>query len=677
MDIKYQEKGDIKNESDLWRRWKSELDAAERCEESYLQECDKILEIYSARSTKDKYRNFSSKTKTRFNVLWANIETLKPATYSKEPKPLVSTRNQGKDDTARVASMIEERVLRYNNEEINIQINTLIPCRNDYLLFARGLPWCRFTPEIESKEQPIINELGEPVIDESGEPATQSFSQVVNARVDCDHVNYKDIKFSPCREWPELRWGSRKAYMTRDALVERFGKLGRDVNLTHTGKSKDDSAEDYGVFARGEVEEIWDKDSKKVYWLSPGLPDKFLDVKPDPLKLKGFFPFPRPACGTMGDSITPTPDYLLYRDLARDLDIIWQRVTRLEAAMKWAGCYNEQYPELAKALTGPEDNFVPIADWGSFLTTAGGVGGGVQFVPYKEVIEVIARLYDAGRQKLEAIYQITGLSDVIRGYSDPDETATATRTKGEAAGLRIRDRQEEMARLVRDLYAIEAEIIAEWFPPEIIMEQAAVSEFSQEDQALVPAALELLKSDMKRSFRIEIESDATVELDRNQEKQRRMEFADTVSSMMGKLIPMAKQAPETAPVVSEIINFVARGMGAGRELEGAIGTMLEGLKQPPKPPPQEPLDPRVQTEAQKVQLAMSAEQRKAAELELATKKATDDAQFKREKLAADTSTAIRDQNMEMVLHKQTLSHDADVQALKTGAQMFPLPFQPT
>ena len=55
------------------------------------------------------------------------------------------------------------------------------------------------------------------------------------------------------------------------------------------------------------------------------------------------------------------------------------------------------------------------------------------------------------------------MSDIIRGMSDPRETATAQAMKGNWGSLRVRDKQKELARFARDVLRLQGEIIAGQF----------------------------------------------------------------------------------------------------------------------------------------------------------------------------------------------------------------------
>ena len=58
------------------------------------------------------------------------------------------------------------------------------------------------------------------------------------------------------------------------------------------------------------------------------------------------------------------------------------------------------------------------------------------------------------KQIIEDIYQIMGMSDIMRGATDPNETLGAQQLKTQYGSTRIRDKQQEMVRLARDLVEI-------------------------------------------------------------------------------------------------------------------------------------------------------------------------------------------------------------------------------
>ncbi|WP_230685885.1 hypothetical protein, partial [Streptococcus pneumoniae] len=76
----------------------------------------------------------------------------------------------------------------------------------------------------------------------------------------------------------------------------------------------------------------------------------------------------------------------------------------------------------------------------------------------------------------------------------------------------------------RDLLALAGEIIAEHFSPQTIALMVGAQEQPPEFQEAFPQAVELLRNDALRNFRVEIETDSTVSVDENTEKQQATEL---------------------------------------------------------------------------------------------------------------------------------------------------------
>lgn len=66
----------------------------------------------------ERYRDFdhadgAKKSTADFNILWANIQVLMPATFARVPKPDVSRRWRDNDPVGRVAALLLERALTF------------------------------------------------------------------------------------------------------------------------------------------------------------------------------------------------------------------------------------------------------------------------------------------------------------------------------------------------------------------------------------------------------------------------------------------------------------------------------------------------------------------------------------------------------------------------------------
>ena len=181
------------------------------------------------------------------------------------------------------------------------------------------------------------------------------------------------------------------------------------------------------------------------------------------------------------------------------------------------------------------------------------------------------------------LYEITGIADIVRGASDPRETLGAQKIKGQFASLRLESRQNEVSRYCRDIVRLMTEVIAENFMPETISKMSGV----QVDEQV----MSIIKDDTTRSFAIDIETDSTLRIDQEEDKQARIEFLGAVSNFMPQAIQAIQVNPDIAPLMGEMLLFAVRGFRVGRELEDDFAKMIEGAKAGGQPQQQKP-DPK-------------------------------------------------------------------------------------
>src|SRR6185312_17453197 len=237
-----------------------------------------------------------------------------------------------------------------------------------------------------------------------------------------------------------------------------------------------DGSERDSQFAKAAVYEIWDRTSRRVFWVSRAYTDDCLDARDDPLGLSGFFPCPRPLLATTGpDTIIPTPDYAYYESQAQEIDELTRRIGLLTDALKVRGFYaGTENGKLTDLLSAETNTLVPIDSWAA-LADKGGMAGVVQWFPVDMVAGVLKSCIETRQQMLDDVFQITGIADIMRGDTDPNETAAAQQLKSTWGSSRVRDKQKELARFARDLLRIMGEVIAGRFSPETLARMTGVS----------------------------------------------------------------------------------------------------------------------------------------------------------------------------------------------------------
>ena len=119
-----------KQKADLHEVWKKELDSCLRYHEKYFAEARKYEDIYKDQHNLDGLN--------RYNIFFANTETLAPLVYSKLPSPNITRRYKDDDEASKIASEILERTISYFLE-ITKADTTFSKARKDFLINGRGL----------------------------------------------------------------------------------------------------------------------------------------------------------------------------------------------------------------------------------------------------------------------------------------------------------------------------------------------------------------------------------------------------------------------------------------------------------------------------------------------------------------------------------------------------------
>jgi len=628
-----------------------------------ISQYDNEFKKWEARTTKivkryrDDNRNQNTNETAKFNILWSNVQTLIPAVYARLPKADVSRRFGDNDPVARVASQLIERALDFEIEHYTDFRSTMKHAVEDRFLGGRGVAWVRYEPHVRAQDMPEDGLQVTEDVDEVDKTKTamtmdgglgEEVEPQEEIEYECaptDYVHWKDFGHSVARTWEEVTSVWRWVYMTKESLAERFGEelakkipldAGPETNKQYSTQSKD--------FTRAKICEIWDKESGKVYWISKSCPD-ILDERDDPLELENFFPCAKPLYATMtSDTLVPVADFVLYQDQATELDILTDRIDGLVKALRVRGVYDASQPTLQRLLTeGDNNTLIPVDKWMAF-SEKGGLKGSIDLLPLDTLSNALLQCYRARDEIKNQIYEITGISDIVRGQTAASETATAQQIKGQYAGLRLRAMQEDVALFASELFQLKAQVICTKFQPQTIIQYAAAEAMNDADKALIPQALMLLKDKPLRSFRIQVDSDSLVQIDENQNKRDRTEFLQAMGGFLTQALPVGQQQPELVPMLIELIKFGVGAYKKAEPIEGMIDQAMQQLQEKqkqmaanPPPPPPDPEMMKMQAEQQMEQMKMQAtaqadQMRVQADSQIAQAKAQADMQIEQMKL---------------------------------------------
>lgn len=561
-------------------------------------------DAYNLCKTSDPFTKLSVSATPLF---WSSIQTVKPALFFSNPEPRVIRRcvKYTEEITIQASEILEENLkMQFEHQSFAGVMNDILEY---YLIAGLGQVWIR----IEDEE----NEQGE----------------IISQEIIFEPVHYCDFIFSHARRWEEVQWVARAIYKTKKWVEENYGKkvaesLDYDTsrhNTTLKPNNKIASDDEKSIVVR--IWEIWDKQENKRVFIADDA-KTVLDESDVPLDLRGFFPCPKPLFATPDDdTLFPICDYFYVQNLLIDINRIDKIIALCERNIRPKAMMNGRYGDKIKALLNDslDSDIIQFNDWIDFQQ-AGGMNGNYQVFPIDSFVTSAQILYQLKEQKVNQFNEVLGISDIVRGRSNPIETATAQQLKSNYTNLRLEYKQKQVTEFVRDAIEIAGEIIAETFEPSILMQNANIDpeRFVQDVQygGAVTQAIQILRDDLRRNFAIDIETDSTLKINEQDNRQSSQEYLQAVSTTIQQLMPLSQITPAFAPVIKELVLHVTRQHSNGRrfesQLERTLDQLVQQMMQPPQPQPdiqQQMLQMNMQIEQAKLQLKGQEIQMKAQE----------------------------------------------------------------
>lgn len=639
--------------------WQQQIELSEKDHKDFIDDGREVVKRYKT----EKKQTVRTNGK-RFNILFSNTETLKAAVFARMAKPDIRRRFSDKDPIGKqVAEIIERAAINsqecvYDGEDSEKAFERAI---EDYLLPGRGV--VRVCYEAETA---------------AGEGGKEYVS---SQEVYDKYWPWEDFRHEPAKIWSKVTWEAFRHRMSRDDLKENFGDNVMDVPLNWSPKPDDQKVPD--AFKRAEVWEIFDKTKRQRLWMVPNY-GRLLRTDDDPFGLDDFFPNAEPLCAvTANDTCIPRTEFSVYQDQADGLDEIETRIDKLTRALRRRGIYDATFKELARLSKANDNEFIPVKNYAD-LSTKGGLAAAFQAEDLKQMAEVLAELHSQRDLRVQTIYEVVGIADIMRGSTDPRETLGAQKIKAQFGGNRLKKRQDKVQKWIRDTLRIKSEIVAEHFEPNTLAEMTGFKYVNSEqlmqmmqqaqaqgqqisiDDLITPDMIKIMREDKMRSYRIDVETDSTIFEDAEAEKQAVTEMLKGVSEFVAAWVPVLQAQPALLDLCFEMLSQALRRFKMGRTLEDVIEqtkTKLEAAAQQPK---QE--DPKVQAEKakaaaaqQQAQMDMQAAQQKA-QLDMAA--AQQKAQLEQQKMQAE----LEKQRQEIALMQQKMGIEREAMEMEMAGK---------
>lgn len=605
------------------RHWRAQWAAAEKAAESHLEDAADAWKEWLA--GRNQAKNEMKAKGSRYPIYWASVRVLQPALYSRTPIPIAEKAfDTMHDPVARLAAVCAERLSKYQMRACNFD-RVMYSTRDDFLHAAKATCRVIFDADIQSNvtrtaytqgadPNRFYNDAGEEYEggeleqDENGYFAESIEETIESANCGVIPQSYKDYLHTPnARHWEEIDWIRFRNPMTKKECVKRFGE---DVAKQLPYKSLSQEKEKKDVVANiptqyAFIGETWDKSNRQVYWDCEGHEDGFLDVKPDPYELEGFFPCTPFMLGTIGaDNLYPVPDFVQLKPFIDQLHACADRFRILVASARVLGVYDADFDNDLAALNSLDSESVFLAVGRlKKLIKEGGLDSIIEFFPIEKIVEGVNQMAQVIALYEQKFYEIYGVPDILRGISDPRETAAAQQQKGKFTSLMFTAVQREMQRVARDAIQMMADLALKKMPMEMLANIMGYQYMKPEEQQLFPQALQLLQNDKQRLIRVDIETDSTITMNQNAEIEQVNYLAKSLFDGLAAVSSVMESAPELKPVLMETLLMVVRKLQQGKQVEESLEAAIQQAMAP-KPDAQEPPDPalvKAQVEQQRMQ----------------------------------------------------------------------------
>lgn len=568
-----------------FRYWKDQINSSKQALHNYFKQAEDCEKVY----TNDDLN---------YNIFFSNVSILDANLRLNNPKPDIQRRflkriEQDKKkanmyaEVAKIVSGAVEYIV--DRADVDDCINSSVHnCNVD----GRGIAWVEYVPVLAT------DELGEEYIKER--------------KIIVESLKYDEFLCSTAENKKDVWWVAKRHLLSAGDIQSRFGYKPTLEELAF--KQQDETQQ-----KRGEVWEIWDKNSKKrIFILLTDQREQFLDVQDDPYLLEGFFPCDDIAWLVKEKTNIPVPEYKIYSKKAELLEQNSKKTAEISSELKYVQLVGSQdkglVKDVMKARNGdvlglPTDN------------VSGSIDSMVATMPTEPVVALLSYLSQQKEELKQDIYDITGISDIMRGVSQANETATAQAIKGLFGSLRFQDRQKQVQDFRRNVYRIISEIVSEHYDEETLAEMTCTYlptiEEKQQMEAQIQMAggqveqevldkynsmvniptweevMQILRTDHLRNYTIDIETTATAFDDQQQQMQSIQQLTQMYLELTKVIATMNSPAllKGFLPLVKMNLMSIKVSSSVAKELqeaiEGAYNQLEQATKQPPQPTPEQ------------------------------------------------------------------------------------------
>jgi hypothetical protein len=397
---------------------------------------------------------------TRMNIFYSNVETLAATILPVMPK-LVIEKRVVKTDTGELVSnkfyslmaLIVEKTLEYFVQKIKYEDFEMF--KYDYLVTGRGVLWATYG-KVDGKQS-----------------------------IHIERVPWNEFAIDPKNNFKDVKWVARRFFLNKgefrknfpDATIEKAHfmdfkmLLDQDEDPTLYNLEYTD---DYFI----DIWEYWDKDERKVYYLSERYDDEVIKtVKHEKSDFDDFFPTSNPLVSIKnGFSMIPRSEYWTYYHELAELSEISFRKSNLIRSIEAKSFTDSTNIDLVEKLAKAQEGYVVAVD---NLNMQDGKNP-IIYIDNESKQKVVASLNEESHTSMKNIYEITGLSEVMRQVSS-EETATNARLRSKFGSARLQLRQRNVNNYILKTYEVALNLICRHFEWDTIEEITSIELRTRDD----------------------------------------------------------------------------------------------------------------------------------------------------------------------------------------------------
>ena len=638
-----------------WLKW---IKAAKKAAKTHFEDAQTAWAEYELEAQE------GGKPRGGYPIYKTSVDKLESALFAKCPDPRSKRKFGIEDEMALTMALINDRLATHLIEDGNC-FEAWCQARGDFIHAAKASVQVVYTTDIEKYRVPLSVSQGE----KEAEYYIQGSEEVYEGEVEEEGGAYygfaeraiektQKIKLAPCLydeilHTPEAKSNAQiteKAYkfcLPYEQAEKMFNADKSKVlpyKTASSWKEEGVSSSDTEGSTPGKVLEGWEcycLESKKIYWVCEEFGDDFLLVEDDTQGLRKFFPSTEfILLNRKRRNLYPTPSYIYLLPTANQLNKLYERIFDLIDSIERRAIVYGASPELIEALNSPGGTYISAGKMLDILEK-GGLQNLVQFIPVQELVTALNETIQLEEHFKNNFAEFFHLPEILRGQSDPNQSATQSEILQDEAHDTFRTTKELMIKLARDsvelmldlaykVYSDDkiAQIIGyEYLPmgtPEV--PETPPSEENPEGipgepaklghKERFPEALKRLRNDSARLIQIDFETDSSSFRDDRKDLEKMQLIGKTAIDSLQMISGLDAQF---IPIGMNMTLAVLEGMGGSTKTEDMIRKAvadLEKIKSQPAPPPPDTEMMKVEMKGQEIQLKAQIEERKLGQKDL-------------------------------------------------------------